>query len=108
MALAAGCHHFVFSRREFKTGLFPKNPGGGRLTALQAAKAVMPADVVREAEAAGAEVAGSLSRTVAVAANSAAAAAAGSAADPWRWRGSAPAAGLAAAEEALAPGAASP
>ena len=95
MALAAGCHHFVFSRREFKAGLMPKNPGGGRLTALQAAQAVLPGDVVREAEAAGAEVAGRLTRTVAAVGAAAAAGSAGG--DPWLWRGSAAGAGVQAA-----------
>ncbi len=103
MALAAACHHFVFSRREFKSGALPAIPGGGRLPVAAAFLSVLPADVVREAGAAGTEVAENIRKTVAAAAGSsaeAAAAPAGGAAagsgdgDPWRARGSAGAAAV--------------
>ena len=99
MALAAAVHHFVFSRREFKTGLMPKVPGGGRLTMQQAFREVLPSDVVREAGAVGVEVAGTLHRTAGVAVAAAASAVGGGGSgvgggDPWQYRGSASGGGV--------------
>ena len=57
MALAAVIHHFIFSRRDFKSGALPTE---SRLPPAVAFLSAMPHDVVAEGKRVGGEVAQSL------------------------------------------------
>jgi hypothetical protein len=54
MALAAVIHHFVFSRRDFKSGALPTD---ARMAPAAAFLSAMPHDVVAEGQRVGGEVA---------------------------------------------------
>lgn len=66
MLLAALIHHYVFNRHDFKSGLLPAHPGGGRLALGAAIISTMPQDVVREAEQVGQEAGSRLGMAIAL------------------------------------------